>query len=90
MHNKISFVINNKKRKYIQHLFNVKALNFNIKKNNIKFFVYTLNMGLDETFFFGNLVEINSTGRLVLSNNKDLSTLIINIYCPSIYFITIV
>lgn len=90
MHNKIKLLIHKKRYMYIQHLFSIKALNFNIKKKNIKFFVYTLNIGLEETFFFGNLVNINANGRLVLYNNKDLSTLIFNIYCPSIYVITLI
>lgn len=90
MHNKIYSLVNKKRYMYIQHLFNAKALNFNVKKNNLKFFVYTLNMGLDETFFFGNLIDKNSNGNLVIYNDKDLSTLIINIYCPSIYVIALI
>ncbi len=90
MHNKLYSLVNKKRYMYIQHLLTGKVLNFNVKKNNLKFFVYTLNMGLDETFFFGTLIDKNSNGRLVVYNNKDLSTLILNIYCPSIYVITLI
>jgi len=90
MHKKINYIIHSKKQKYIQHLFQLNIVNFYVKKSNIKFFVYTLNMGLDETFFFGSLLQLNSAGKLVLYNNKDSSTLILNIYCPSIYLISII
>lgn len=87
MNKKIIYLKNKKNKYYIKSILNLELLNF-INNGSNKIFIYTLNIGIDETFFFAELSKLNAAGKMVLDNFKDLSRLSLYFYCPSLYLVS--